>query len=296
MSSNTGSSLKSLILIAISAILLMGFVPVTIKWVDANEATIGLIRLFIGAFGIGIILLFRRRSLKLKPTEWYWLLSLGLVFAVHWYSYFKSIKLSDASLAAIGVATFGIHLLVLNRIFYKEKLFASDFVAVAIALVGIFLASPSLELDTIKLKGFLIAIFSGFMYACLPLINRQLMHLTTNTRAFGQFGFALVAFCFLIPQSNFELSSNDWMGLIFLGVFSTLIAHTLWIKASTELPTSFTAVLYYCYVPLAIILGYFFLNEPIGWQKLTGAALIILANVWVALGHKKKQLQSSSPD
>lgn len=294
MSSNTSSSLKSLILIAISAILLMGFVPVTIKWVDANEATIGLIRLVIGAFGIGIILLFKRRSLKLKSTEWYWLVTLGLVFAVHWYSYFKSIKLSDASLAAIGVATFGIHLLVLNRIFYKEKLFASDFIAVAIALVGIYLASPSLDFNSIKLEGFLIAIFSGFMYACLPLINRQLTHLTTNTRAFGQFGFALVAFCFLIPQSNFELSSNDWMGLVFLGVFSTLIAHTLWIKASTELPTSFTAVLYYCYVPLAIVLGYFFLNEPIGWQKLSGASLIIVANVWVALGHKKKQLPSNS--
>ena len=296
MSSNSSSSLKNLILIAISSILLMGFVPVTIKWVEANEATIGLIRLFIGAFGIGVILLFKKRSLKLQRKEWYWLLALGLIFAVHWYSYFKSIKLSDASLAAIGVATFGIHLLVLNRIFYKEKLFASDFIAVAIALVGIYLASPSLELNAIKLEGFIIAIFSGFMYACLPLINRQLIHLTTNTRAFGQFGFALIAFCFLIPQSNFELSSNDWLGLIFLGVFSTLIAHTLWIKASTELPTSFTAVLYYCYVPLAIVLGYVFLDEPVGWQKLTGATLIIVANVWVAIGHKKKQLQSNAKD
>ena len=281
--------MKQLVLIAISAILLMSFVPVTIKWISANEATIGIVRLFIGVVGIALILLYKKRSIQLTGKDWFWLVSLGLVFAFHWYTYFKSIKLSDASLAAIGIATFGIHLLILNRIFYKEKLYATDFVAVVMAIGGIYLASPSVSLDAVKLEGFWISIFSGFLYGCLPLINRQISHLTTNTRALGQFGFALAGFCFLLPQSDFNLPVNDWYGLIFLGVFSTLIAHTLWNKASTELPGNFTAVIYYLYVPMAIIMGYFFLGEPMNWEKLTGAALIIAANIWVALVHKKKQ-------
>ena len=267
----------------------MGFVPVTIKWISANEATIGLVRLFIAALGIGILLKFRGSLNQVSRQALKWLVLLGLVFAVHWYTYFKSIKLSDASLAAIGVATFGMHLLLLNRVFYKEKLNSIDIFAVAMAFAGIYLTTPEFDLGNQKATGFFIAILSGFFYACLPLINRKISHLSTNQRAFGQFGFALVFFLPLVPQSNFELTQFDWFGLVFLGVFSTLIAHTLWIKASTELPGSITAVLYYCYVPMAIVLGYFFLDEPLNWQKLTGAALIIAANILVAFYHRKKQ-------
>lgn len=283
------TSFRSLLFIALGAILLMGFVPITIKWVSANEATIGLIRLSIAALGIAVLIRLKKKKLSLTKGELGWLALLGIVFAIHWYTYFKSIKLSDASLAAIGVATFGIHLLFLNRIFYKEKMHAIDFLAVFIAFIGIYFATPALDLSNSKANGFFIAIFSGFMYACLPLINRKIPHLSTNTRALGQFGFALICFLPLLPQSSFTLPTNDWLGLIFLGVFSTLIAHTLWIKASTELPTSVTAVLYYCYVPMAIVLGYFFLEESLNWQKLLGAGLIIGSNVLVALFHKKKQ-------
>jgi len=233
------------------------------------------------------LLLWKKRRLPQARSDYLWLGLLGLVFALHWYSYFRSIKLADASLAAIGVATFGIHLLLLNAIFYGERFKHSDYAALILALVGIYLTSPTLNFDSDKLQGFLLAIVSGLLYACLPLINRRVAHLGTNTRALGQFFFALLAFLTLLPQSNFQLSQTDWSGLIFLGVFSTLIAHTLWIKASTELPSNLTAVLYYCYVPLAILLGYFFLGEALNWQKLVGAGLIIIANLQVAYFHQK---------
>lgn len=288
----SGTSFRGLLLIALAAILLMGFVPIIIKWVSANEATIGLVRLSIAALGIALLLKFKGRKLEVSKNDLKWLILLGFVFAVHWYTYFKSIKLSDASLAAIGVATFGIHLLFLNRVFYGEKLNAIDFVAVIVAFIGIYLTSPTLTFSETKVSGFFIAILSGFLYACLPLINRKIPHLSTNVRALGQFGFALIFFLPLLPMSNFQMPTNDWIGLIVLGVVSTLVAHTLWIKASTELPTSITAVIYYCYVPMAIILGFYFLDESLNWEKLTGASLIIGANIMVALFHKKKQIKS----
>ena len=284
------TSLRTLVAIAISAILLMSFVPVLIRYTQANEATIGILRLAIGAAGIGLILAFRKRHIKLNNHDWRWLICLGLVFAVHWYSYFRSIKLADASLAAIGVATFGVHLLLLNSVILREKLNTSDLFAVAISFSGIYIASPELDLDSEKLNGFLLAIFSGFLYACLPLINRHLTHLTTNTRAMGQFSFGLIGFLFLLPQANFNLSQVDWISLAVLGVFCTLIAHTLWIKASTELPPNFTAVLYYGYVPLAMLLSYLFLGESITWQKIVGASLIISANIMVVFLHKRAKM------
>jgi len=286
----SATSLRSLVLIAIGAILLMSFVPVLIRYTQANEATIGIVRLAIGAAGLLIMLIFVKKRPQLNRHDWFWLIFLGAVFAVHWYTYFRSIKLADASLAAIGVATFGIHLLLLNSLFFGEKLKLVDGFAVSMSFAGIYIASPAIDLDSAKLTGFIFSIVSGFLYACLPLINRQLAHLPTNTRALGQFGFGLLAFLVLLPQANFQLGAIDWLSLLMLGLVCTLVAHTLWIKVSTELPANFTAVIYYGYVPMAMLLSYLFLNESITWQKITGAIFIIGANILVVFEHQRNKL------
>ncbi|MGX5172587.1 DMT family transporter [Aliikangiella sp. IMCC44653] len=283
----SSTSFRQLIALAILAILLMSFVPLIIRWTNANEVSIGIVRLAIGALGLAIIQVFSKSAIKLTRQDWAWLVALGTIFGVHWLSYFHSIKLAGASLAAIGVATFGIHLLILNAIFLKQRLTFIDAAAVALSIIGILLASPPFDLNPESWTGFLIAILSGLLYAFLPLINRNITHLTTNTRALGQFGFGLVFFLFLLPQANFELQVNDWYGLIFLGLFSTLIAHTLWLKVSTELAPQITAVIYYAYIPVALVLSYWFLNEALTWQKVSGALLIILANVLAAVFHQQ---------
>jgi drug/metabolite transporter (DMT)-like permease len=290
---NIHNSFSRLIVIACCAVLLMSVVPVLIKWVAATPATIGVVRLAIASLGIALLLGFKlyvgkTRFKPLSRNEYCWLALLGLVFALHWYSYFVSIKLSSASLAAIGVATYGVHLLLLSCWFKKEKISHIDVMALGLSACGIYLASPDANFEQAQLIGFMFAVISGFLYACLPLINQRLGHLTTNTRALGQFGFALIIFLVLMPAADYNLTLRDWWGLIGLGVFSTLIGHTLWLKASTELPNNITAVIYYGYVPLAMILSVIFLDEVLTWQKILGASLIIMANILLVFLHKKK--------
>ena len=283
----TKNSFDGLVIIAISAVLLMSIVPVIIKWINVNPATIGIVRLIIGTAGIAILALFSKSKLQMTRKELAWLALLGLIFALHWYSYFVSIKMANASLAAIGVATFGIHLLILSSLFNSQKFKLVDVLAIFLALSGIYLTSSNINIDQAKTHGFLLAIVSGFLYACLPIINQRLKHIPTQTKAFGQFGFALVGFLFLLPQTDFDLTANDWRGLLVLGVLCTLIAHTLWIKATTELPNNLTAVIYYSYVPISMLLSFFVLGESMSWQKISGAALIISANILVVLLHNR---------
>lgn len=280
------------ILLSIVTVLLMSLVPVLVKAISANEITIGIARLAIGAVGIAFIAklkkqpLFKRENLK-------WLLLLGLVFSAHWYTYFTSLKLSTASLGAIGVCTFGIHLLFLNRLFFKESIKPIDVVAIILAFAGVLLATPDSNIEPEYFNGFLIAVVSGFLYACLPIINRKATHLTTEQKAFGQFGFGLLFFAPFFSFGNWQLDSLDWGGLLVLGLVCTLVAHTLWIKVSTELPNSITATVYYFYVPVAMLQSSLFLNEELTWQKLTGAGLVIGANILVVLLHRKPPEKAS---
>ena len=283
---NESKSNTQLILLALLSIFLMSFVPVLVKGIAANEITIGIVRLAIGALGIAFIAKGKKQALVTRDTVW-WMLLLGAVFSAHWYTYFKSLKMSTVSLGAIGVSTFGVYLLLMNWVFFKEKLKSVDLIAVFVAFAGVMLVTPDDGINPEHFDGFLLAMFSGFLYACLPIINRKGNHLSTEQKAFGQFGFGLLFFIWFAPLGNWELTGMDWGGLVILGIVCTLIAHTLWIKVSSELPNSITATVYYFYIPIAMLLSFLLFDEELGWEKLTGAGLIISANIMVVLLHKR---------
>jgi drug/metabolite transporter (DMT)-like permease len=278
-----------LVLLALLAIFMMGFVPVLIYGISANEATIGFVRLAIASAGIGLLMGLQNGFHRINRKELGWLMLLGLTFAVHWYMYFYSIKRAGASLAAIAVCTFGIHLLFVNRLFFKESIRPLDFLAVLIAFIGVWIATPIETGSSTQVFGFIVGVLSGLLYACLPPINRQIAHLSTNYRALGQFGFGLLGFAVIFPMTDWQLSLQDWYGLAMLGVVCTLGAHTLWNKVSTEMPGSFTAVIYYLYIPWAMLLSVVFLKEQVTWQMVLGATLIIFANVLIAVFHNRRK-------
>jgi len=273
------------IISAICAVLLMGTVPVTVKYVSASEIEIGVVRLCIAVAGLSLILFARGYRWKLTKHEWRVLIILGLTFALHWYTYFKSIKLSTASIAAIGVSTFGLHIIILSRILLKQAIKKIDGFALLLAAFGIYLVLPDLNWRSEYFQGLALAIFSGFMYACLPVIHQKAISVPNSVRAWGQFSFALIPFAIFGFGESWVLESKDWYSLFYLGVVATLIAHSLWVKATTELPGRFTSIIYYLYIPMAMSLSVLILKEPLSPSMITGAMIIIGANIIVLVSH-----------
>jgi drug/metabolite transporter (DMT)-like permease len=148
------TNFDKLILIALMAVLLMSIVPILIRSINVNPATIGIVRLAIGALGMAIFAFVSKNKLAVTRKELLWLIVLGVIFALHWYTYFVSIKIASASLAAIEVATFGIHLLLLSSLINKQKLTTPDIFAVLLSLTGIYLTSSNIDIAQTKLYGF----------------------------------------------------------------------------------------------------------------------------------------------
>ena len=272
---------KHALLAALLAVVSMSLVPVLIRSSDANEFTIGLVRLAIAVTLVSPYIWWRQTP-NLSGKQWLGLLVVGLVFGTHWLLYFISIKWSSASIAAIAVSTYGIHLLLLQWLIKKQAIKPLEWVAVFLCFIGCILVAPSFTLSNQITLGLLIGIVSGFFYACLPLMHQNLMAIPTFTRAWGQFTFALLIFLPSIPWSNWELSTSDWWGLIVLGVVCTVIGHSLWVKSSSELPAIITSLIYYLYVPIAMVSSFVFLRESITLTMVAGAGCIIVANVFTA--------------
>jgi drug/metabolite transporter (DMT)-like permease len=282
----TGSPLRRPLVEGVVTILLMGAVPVLIRHSAANAFTIGIVRLVIATAGLWLALLALGRPPRATRRQWTTLAGLGFVFGAHWITFFVSIKMASASIAAIGQSTFGIHLVLLGSVIGHHRVTNLDLLAVALAVLGSVLVAPEWRLGNAETAGFLLAVFSAFLYAVLPIIHQRNADLPSSTRAFGQFLFGLCFFLLFLPQADFRLGPVDWWWLFVLGTACTLVAHTLWTRVSTRLPTLTTSVLYYMSVPVALTLSVVLLGEAMRFSMVIGAALIVTANVVRLLGAK----------
>ncbi|GGE90044.1 EamA family transporter [Kangiella profundi] len=257
----------------------MAMVPVIIKYIEVDPWLIGAFRLSVSVVGLILLAGITRRPLIARKENWIFIFLLGLVFAIHWLTYFYSIQLSTASIAAIGVSTFGAHLLLLGWIVHRQPPHWLELFCVLLAFVGVYLVVPDFNLADGMTIGLILAVISGFLYALLPLMHQKYRHINGERRTFGQFFVAMVIFSFGLPQADWAIPSESWLGLIVLGVVCTLVAHSLWIKVSTELNHVVTSVVYYLYVPIAMLFSFVFLDEVLSPVQLLGAGLILFANI-----------------
>ena len=269
-----------LIVTALISVATMALVPVLVSSVAANEVTIGLVRVGIACVVLTPLLLWHKSFIELTSKDWFYLLLIGMIFGLHWWTYFYAIKNSTPSLGALSLTTYGIHLVWINWLISAQRPKFSDVFAVLLCFCGCIIVVPSADMANQVTQAFLVGVFSGLLYALLPFLHQRVNHLSTTVRSWGQFSFAGLFFLFFWPQIDWQLSINDWQLLIILGVVSTLIAHTLWVKVSTELPSILVSAFYYLYIPIAMALSYFFLDEPMTAAKLSGATLIVVSCLW----------------
>ena len=264
---------------ALIAIALFGCIPVVVKFVSANAYTIGIFRLSV-AFSVLLLLQRIRGPLPHLSRGDAWRLGvIGSIFFAHWITYFLAIKMSSASVGAIGLSTYGIHLVVLGALFTRHRLVATDVVGVLLAVAGAIAIVPSFDLRNDVTTGLLLAIGSALFYATLPLLHQRWSHIATPSRTLGQFGFALLFFLLFLPASDWHLKAGDWGGLLFLALGSTLVGHTLWVRVTTRLPPSATSIVYYGNLPFALLLSVLILGEPLSTKTMLGAVLIVAGSL-----------------
>jgi probable blue pigment (indigoidine) exporter len=89
------------------------------------------------------------------------------------------------------------------------------------------------------------------------------------------------------------VSANNIIGLIYLSAIATGFAYTLWFRGITRLGPSPVAFLLLLSPIVAIVLGYFFLSQPLDMRQGVGVALVLAA---VILGqNRRKTVDPSNP-
>jgi drug/metabolite transporter (DMT)-like permease len=77
-----------------------------------------------------------------------------------------------------------------------------------------------------------------------------------------------------------NLTSNGWLGVIFLGVFCSGLAYIAWYDALQALSSAQTGAFLYIEPLVAVVVAFFVLSEPVTVVSLIGGG-IILFGVWL---------------
>ncbi len=191
------------------------------------------------------------------------------------FLYYKSISMLNLSEAVVINKLSPFFVIVLGALLLKEKIKASQLIAVAIALGGItILLKPQMNIDILPaIIGLSGALSAAFAYT----IIRELRHSDSPLTIVFYFCLSstLITLPLLIPEFVMP-TAIELFRLCLIGIFA-LIAQLAMTNAYRFAPASQLSIYTYFNIIFSTILGVIFWSESLSTTFILGAALIISA-------------------
>ncbi len=89
-------------------------------------------------------------------------------------------------------------------------------------------------------------------------------------------------------QNSFHLTQNGFWAIAYLVIFGSIFGYASYIYAIHHLPLSFVSTYAYINPIIALILGWYFLNEELSYNILIAAVLIFIGVTLVKKGNTLK--------
>lgn len=260
-----------------AAVFLFGLSGLFGKILELPVMMIVLGRVFFASAFLFIVLLYLKKTIKLERKKDYAFMAvMGMLLAIHWSTFFLSIKMSTVAIGLLTFSTFPVFVTFLEPYFFKEKLRLESIVVAAIAFFGVVLVIPEFKAGNHATQGVLWGITSGFTYALLSMLNRQYVAKYSGTVVafYEQFIAAVLLIPFLFVQKPI-FQPTDIVLLFLLGIIFTAIAHSLFINGLKNVKTQ-TAGIISCIEPVyGIIFAAFLLHEIPTVRELLGGSVIV---------------------
>lgn len=189
---------------------------------------------------------------------------------------------------------------VFNSWFLKEKTHWKNYLLVAMALIGTYiLMGASLEGLNV---GDLWTIACAFIAAAHIIYIGRVSPGIGNAFRFNNFQSIWCLFLLLpllTTQTGFHWETNDllpWIGILCLGVASSVVAFYLQIRSQRVLSDSTASMLFLLESPFAAIFGYLVLSERLSLFQTSGALMILVAATLQILWEPSAKTTQTKPE
>ena len=266
------------------AVFLAGFTGLLGALIQLNEGLLVWYRMLLTVAILAVILWYRNELRTISTKDMIKVAGVGAIVALHWVSFYGSIKYANVSIALVCFSSIGLFTALLEPVFFKRKIDPVELILGLMAISGIYLIfNFNPEYST----GIVLGIISALLAVLFSIMNKQFVdRIPPKTLTFFELGggwlfltLILPFYLYLLPTAKYLPSAIDWFWLLILAAICTVWAFELQLKALKKL-SPFTNNLIYNLEPVyGIALAFIFLkeNKEFTIEFYWGLGIIILA-------------------
>ena len=206
-------------------VLILGFTGVFGKLISLNTIELVWYRMLIAFVTLFTFLVFKKELTKIKKKDFFGLLFVGSLVAVHWFFFFESIKVSNVSVAVVCLSTASFFSAMIEPLFLKRKTKLYEYILGIVVFVTLFLM---LEAETKYTMGYVYGIIASFLGTLFTLYNAKYINrLEASKITMVEMLAGVIIFSILmllnkeIGINNLKIDINDFVYLLLLGTICT---------------------------------------------------------------------------
>ena len=267
------------------AVILFGFTAILGDLIQLPAILIVWWRVLITSLSLLLFINFGKKLRTIPKNKILIFCGIGILVGLHWICFYGSIKLANASIALICMATTALFTSILEPLITKKSYSKLDIIIGALIIPGMALivntSSTSLHI------GILVGLLAALLASIFGILNKKFIHdADFFSITFLELGTATLFISLILPwikgislDKMLPPELNDWIYLLVLSLICTTLAYVLALAALKEL-TAFTTNLVINLEPIyGIIMAIFILKEH---QELTigfylGSSVILIA-------------------
>lgn len=248
------------------AVFLAGFTGILGRLITLNEGMIVWYRLLLTAATMWILFGLMKKLRKIPVIDILKITGVGFIAAMHWVTFYGSIKYSNVSVALVCFSAIGFFTALFEPLILKKKINKVELLLGLITLSGIYII---FHFDTQYKTGIIVGIISAILASLFPIYNREfLKRINVETMLTWQQTGGLLVLSVLLPfylqkfpTDSFIPGLENLGWLLVLSWFCSVIAFQLSGNALKRL-SAFTVNLTYNLEPVyGIILAFMIYKE-----------------------------------
>lgn len=227
-------------------------------------------------------------------AHWLAFLLSGAMLAIHWVTFFHSVKLGGIAVATLGFASFPAFITLIEALFLREKVALAEWLRLLLVSIGLLLITPSFEWVDQGTEGLFWGVLSGASFGVLAVINRRKLNRVNAFQVAGiQNGLVFLLLLPWVLPTLKTVSLHDWLLIAALGIVCTGLAHWLFVSSLRQLPAR-TAGLVVASEPLyAILFAWILFSQVPTGRMLVGAAVMMAAIFSASLAVHRQNTEST---
>jgi drug/metabolite transporter (DMT)-like permease len=281
------------------AVLLAGLTGVLGKLIHLNEGLLVWYRLLLTAPALWILAALRRQVIRIDRKDLWRIFGVGCIAALHWVSFYGSIKYSNVSVGLLCFSAVGFFTALIEPLVFRHRVDFVELFLGALVIVGIFLI---FQVDPHYKTGIVIGLVSSLLGSLFPVLNKRILQrVPADTVTLYELSGGFLFLTLLMPfyLHLFPVASvlpprwEDWVWLLVLALACTVLAFNLSMSALNKI-SAFTVNLSYNLEPVyGIFLAFLLFREDKYFNGgfYIGFFLIVLSIVLQTVRLRRKRLR-----